>query len=185
MRESGSTIFGSFILVTGYGRITKVLVKYLTALGAKVTVTARKYSDLAWAEIMGCETVHLSKLDNPLEKFDIIINTVPARIFDAKRLKHLKTDCLIIDLASKAGVEDLELARREGINVIWALSLPSDVNVDNFPKTKRQLLLTRPFYSILIRLHRLNRSVIVIFQFPEFDAAFVIDTAGQFAVVIK
>ena len=127
MRERGSTIFGSSILITGYGRITKVLVKYLSSMGAGVTVTARKYSDLAWAEIMGCEAVHISEINNALEKFDVIINTVPARIFDADRLKRLKTDCLIVDLASKTGIEDMELARREGINVIWALSLPGKV----------------------------------------------------------
>ncbi|MDR2532317.1 MAG: dipicolinic acid synthetase [Oscillospiraceae bacterium] len=127
MRESSRTIFGSSILLTGFGRISKVLAKHLTALGAKITVTARKYCDLSWAQIAGCETVHLSKLDNMLEKFDTIINTVPAPLFDARRLKRLKPDCLIVDLASVSGVEDIETAKKEGVNVIHALSLPGKV----------------------------------------------------------
>ncbi|MCL2077024.1 MAG: dipicolinate synthase subunit DpsA [Oscillospiraceae bacterium] len=127
MRESGSTIFGSSILLTGFGRISKVMAKHLIALGARVTVAARKYADLAWAEIAGCETVHFSRLDDRLEKFDIIINTVPAQIFDPKRLKKLKTDCLFVDLASKTGIADIELARREGVHVIHALSLPGKI----------------------------------------------------------
>ena len=117
MRESGRTIFGASVLLTGYGRITKVMVKYLTALGARVTVAARKYSDLAWAEIMGCEGVLFSRLDDTLGKFDIIINTVPARIFDKERMMKFKRDCLVIDLASKAAFEDMS-------GVIHALSLP-------------------------------------------------------------
>lgn len=124
IRESGSTVFGAEILLTGYGRISKVTADYLVALGAKVTVAARKYCDLAWVEIAGCRPLHFSSLDSELSRFDIIINTVPAQIFDSERLKLLKQGCLIVDLASKSGLEDMEAARREGINVIWALSIP-------------------------------------------------------------
>ena len=127
MREQPRTIFGSAVLLTGFGRISKVLAKYLITLGAEVTVTARRYSDLAWAEIAGCKTAHLSKLDDLLEKFDVIINTVLARIFDTGSLKRLKNDCLVVDLASKTGLEDIEAAKREGVNVIWALSLPGKI----------------------------------------------------------
>lgn len=127
MKESGSTIYGMNILVTGYGRIAKVLVKYLTALGANVTVCARKYSDLAWAEIMGCGSVHISSLDSRLKEFETIINTVPARLFGKEQLSRLKPDCLIVDVASKTGLEDFEQAKNAGVNVIWALSLPGKV----------------------------------------------------------
>jgi dipicolinate synthase subunit A len=124
LRERNSTIFGTEILLTGFGRISRVMARHLLALGARLTVTARKYSDLAWAEIEGCKTVHLSKLDNLLEKFDVIINTVPAPLFDADSLKKLKADCLVVDLASKPCIEDIEAAKKEGVNVIHALSLP-------------------------------------------------------------
>jgi dipicolinate synthase subunit A len=127
MRERPETIFGSAILLTGFGRISKVMAKHLLALGAKVTVTARKYSDLAWAEIEGCRTVHLSKLDDELEAFDVIINTVPAPLFSMERIKKLKTDCLIVDLASKTCIEDMQLAKREGVRIFHALSLPGKV----------------------------------------------------------
>ncbi|MDR2558577.1 MAG: dipicolinate synthase [Oscillospiraceae bacterium] len=127
MREQGSTIFGSQVLLTGFGRVSKVVAKHLTALGAEVTVTARKYSDLAWAEIEGCRTVHLSKLDDMLGKFDIVVNSVPAPLFSLERVKKLKAGCLLVDLASKCCVEDIEAAEKEGVNVIHALSLPGKV----------------------------------------------------------
>jgi len=127
MRERGQTIFGSAVLLTGFGRISKVLAKYLVTLGAEVTVTARKYSDLAWAQIAGCKAVHLSKLDDAPRKFDTVINTVPEVLFDESRLERLGVGTLFVDLASKPGTVSEEAAQRAGVNVIWALSLPGKI----------------------------------------------------------
>ena len=127
MEELSTTIYGLKVLITGFGRITKVMVKALNGLGAKVTITARKYSDLAWAEIYGCRAIHICELDSCLSDFDIVYNTVPAVILDDKRLSALKDNCLVIDLASKPGGVDFDTARRLGIKTIWALSLPGKV----------------------------------------------------------
>jgi len=42
LEEMPATIYGSKILITGFGRISKILVKLLTAMGADVTVAYRK-----------------------------------------------------------------------------------------------------------------------------------------------
>lgn len=127
MEEISTTIYGQKVLLTGFGRITKVMVKALTGLGADVSVTARKYSDLAWARIYGCKAIHISELDNYISDYSLIFNTVPAVILDEKKLSKLKHDCLLIDLASKPGGVDFDTARKLGIKVIWALSLPGKV----------------------------------------------------------
>lgn len=124
LKELPVTVFGLNVLITGYGRIGEVMGRMLTALGAKVSVYARRSEQRAKAECMGCTAVSGKALDRCLSDYDVIINTVPATVFDRKRLLLLKKDCLIIDLASKAGVEDLELAASVGVKVIWALSLP-------------------------------------------------------------
>lgn len=124
MEELPTTIHGLNTLVTGMGRISKVLIKILTGLGAKTSVTARKYSDIAWAEISGSKGIHISKIDEYIGNFDLIINTVPARLLNEERLAKLKKDCLVIDLASKPGGVDFDTANRLGIKTIWALSLP-------------------------------------------------------------
>ena len=90
MEELSTTIYGLNVLITGFGRITKVMVKALIGLGANVSITARKYSDLAWARIYGCEAIHISELDSYLPKFDLLYNTVPAVILDEKRQKLQK-----------------------------------------------------------------------------------------------
>ena len=53
MEELPVTINGANCLITGYGRIGRVLSHLLIALGAHVTVAARKFADLSWAESQG------------------------------------------------------------------------------------------------------------------------------------
>ncbi len=127
MEEMPTTIFGLRVLVTGFGRISKVLVKILVAMGAEVTVAARKYSDLAWIKIYGAKPVHISALEDVATSADVIFNTVPAMVLDDGVLSKLSRDCLVIDLASKPGGVDFNMARRLGIKVVWALSLPGKV----------------------------------------------------------
>lgn len=127
MEEMASTIFGQRVLITGHGRISKVLIKILNGMGAEVTVTARKYSDLAWAEIYGCHGIHTSSLKDCIRNFSLIINTVPAVILNEDILKEASAESLLIDLASKPGGVDFDTARRLGLKVVWALSLPGKV----------------------------------------------------------
>jgi dipicolinate synthase subunit A len=103
MQELPTTLFGTKCLITGFGRISKVLAKYLTALGVTVTIAARKYSDLAWAKVYGCEGIHISRMAEVAGDFDYIVNTVPAKIFHHGVLSKLKDRCLVLDLASKPG----------------------------------------------------------------------------------
>jgi dipicolinate synthase subunit A len=123
MREKAQAIMGMKILVTGYGRISKILSGHLRALGADVTVCARKFSDLAWAKIMGCRAIHIDDIDSVLADIDCVANTIPAHIFNCERLDRCKRDCLIVDLASKPCTDCM----KSGVTVIWALSLPGKV----------------------------------------------------------
>lgn len=127
MEETPYTIHGARTLVIGYGRLGKMLATRLSALGAHVSVSARKYSDLAWIESIGCQAERTDTLDSRLYSYDLIFNTVPARVLDETQLKKLAPGCLCIDLASRPGGIDFETAARLGVKAIWALSLPGKV----------------------------------------------------------
>lgn len=127
IHEMPVTLFGSTCLIIGFGRISKVLAKLLVAFGANVRIAARKYSDLAWAKINGCDAVHISELGDHLRDVDCLFNTVPAIILGEEKLSKLGRRCLVIDLASKPGGVDFETARTLGLKTIWALSLPGKV----------------------------------------------------------
>ncbi len=127
MHETDFTIFASNVLIVGYGRLGRVAADRFSSMGANVTVSARKKSDLAWIKVEGYNGILTSDIEKHSEKFDIIINTVPNIVISKKELESLKKECLIIDLASLPGGVDFDTASRLGIKAISALSLPGKV----------------------------------------------------------
>ena len=127
MGELPITIHNARVLIIGFGRVGKLTAQRFAALGAHVTVAARSWEQLAWAQAMGLSTRHTGDPAGLLHGCDLVINTVPARILGEKELVEWKDDGLIIDLASKPGGVDMETAARLGRRVIWALSLPGKV----------------------------------------------------------
>lgn len=127
MESTDRTLHGSRCLIIGYGRIGRLLADRLLALGAEVTVSARKYGDLAWIEAWGYRGVQTGALTGQLDRFDLIFNTAPALILDRTRLRETREDCVIIDLASAPGGVDLEAAKRLSRRAIPAPGLPGKV----------------------------------------------------------
>ena len=125
--ETPITLHGSKILVTGYGKVGKILARMLSGMGALTYVEARKYADLALIEGHGYIPVALCEFPLCVGEFDIIFNTVPSLLFTRDVLKKVKKDALIIDLASRPGGVDFSAAKELGLRVIWALSLPGKI----------------------------------------------------------
>ena len=107
MREMPVTLHGTKCLILGGGRVSAALRSRLAALCAEVTVSARSARDLAAAAADGCRTLPLPMLPDALAESMLIINTIPARILSAELLAAVRTDALIIDLASKPGGDDV------------------------------------------------------------------------------
>ena len=127
MEELPTTLFGTRVLVIGFGRLGRLLAHRLRGLGAKVTVSARKYADLAWIEAYGCCSEHTDELDGWLGGYRLVINTVPALVLDRARLHDLDEGALVIDLASRPGGVDYAAAAELGVKALHALSLPGKV----------------------------------------------------------
>lgn len=127
MQEVPRTVSGLSLLVTGFGRVGEALVHLLLAMGASVTVAARREEALSRAAALGCAVIDLkapTALADREGRFAAIFNTVPSRLFDDEVLATLSRDTLLIDLASAPGGIDAEAAASRGIRTIWALSLP-------------------------------------------------------------
>ena len=127
MEESTKTLHGSKILVIGFGRVSKILSNMLKGIGAEVYCETRTTVNCAWIKAYGYNPILLDELDEELNKFDVIINTIPHIILNKERLKKVKKDCIIIDIASNPGGVDRNSAKELGIKMIWALSLPGRV----------------------------------------------------------
>ena len=127
MREVKRTVRDLTVAVTGFGRVSRALTALLLAMGARVTVMARKQADITEASALGCAGFLLEgerALSSLGGQFAVIFNTVPYCLFDEAVLRSLSRDTLIIDLASAPGGVDANAANALGIRTIWALSLP-------------------------------------------------------------
>ena len=131
MRELPTTVFGMECAVTGYGKVGRVLAATLKALGADVTVFARKAEARAWAKVDGCRTDHITAIPAEAGKFSCIFNTVPAVIINECAISAMRKNALIVDLASSPGGVDVGAAEKYGIRYISALSLPGRVAPDS------------------------------------------------------
>ncbi len=127
IENTNKIIHGSEILILGFGRIGKVLARKLAGLSAKVTCAARKDEDLAWIQAYGHKATNINSIGENLKLYDIIINTVPHIILNEERLKYIKKDCLLIDLASNPGGIDKKAVKDNKLKFVWALSLPGKV----------------------------------------------------------
>lgn len=117
------SISESKILVLGFGRIGKIICKYLYSWGIIPYVSARKEINFAEIESMGFNKETTGNISNP-DKFDIIINTIPYLVIDKDFIDNLNKKVYIIDLSSKPGGVDFEYAAQKQIRCIHALGLP-------------------------------------------------------------
>lgn len=136
MKETEITLHGSRATVIGYGRIGRLLSERLIALGAKVSAVARSPEALACAYADGASAIHIKDMAIATSDTDLIFNTVPSLMLDRNTLASVNTDTLIIDLASSPGGVDMNEAKRLGLKVIWALSLPGK----HCPKTAAEII---------------------------------------------
>ena len=127
MQRLSRTVSGLPVAITGYGRVSKALARLLHAMGAKVTIGARKPMALAEA---ACEGYSILRLNGDKSVMALaqgqaaIFNTVPHWLFNKEVLRTIPKEALLIDLASAPGGVDVDAASGLGICVIWALSLP-------------------------------------------------------------
>ena len=125
MAERTRTLWNSAILLAGFGPVGQALGVRLAALGAQVTVAARRPVQRALAESFGLRAVDLARLEQTAPAFDTVVNTIPAPVLTEAVLAALRPGSLIVDLASKPGGTDFAAAGRLGPRAIHALSLPA------------------------------------------------------------
>ena len=113
-------------LVIGWGRIGKCLAKILSALGADVTIAARKERDRAMAVALGFDAVDIVQIPAVLPKMQLLFNTVPAPILDTP----IPSSCIALELASRNGIC--------GENILIARGLPGKYA----PESAAQLMCT-------------------------------------------
>lgn len=109
------------VLVIGWGRIGKCLAQLLAAIGADVTVAARKETDRASLASLGYQTTDICGIDPA--KYALLYNTAPQMV-----MPDCNAEAYKIDLASKPGIGASDVA--------WARGLPNKLA----PESSGQLI---------------------------------------------
>lgn len=112
------------VAVTGYGRTARAIADVLKQAGAKITITARNREALKEAEEKGLAACPLGSFKACAASFDLIINTVPARIIGEEIIEKLTEKTTVIEIASPPFGVDFDCAGHFGIKAVKAMSLP-------------------------------------------------------------
>lgn len=119
-----TNLHGSSSLVLGYGRCGRVLAEKLKGMGARVTVCSRSRVELACADALGMDILLLNDLEDKIQEYEYIYNTIPAVLLQKNMLKRMRRDVLVIDIASVPGGVDYEAAGGLEIHARHCLGLP-------------------------------------------------------------
>lgn len=125
LRERRRTLWGTSVLLLGYGAVGQAVGLRMAALGAQVTVAARRPAQRALAESAALRSAPLEGTGALAPAFDTVVNTIPAPVLTEAVLRRLRPGSLIVDLASQPGGTDFAAAQRLGHHAIHALSLPA------------------------------------------------------------
>ncbi len=117
----------SKILITGFGRVSKILLQKLCGLCSNITVALRNKSDMELIKTLGMKVIPIEKIADNIKSNNIIFNTVPHKIFTKEILLRAHNKNLFIELASNQLGFDTEAIKELNINYINAPGLPNKV----------------------------------------------------------
>ena len=120
---SGTTMMNAHAVVTGYGLIGSTVATLMRAVGARVTVVARRAAQRTDAWAAGCEAVEPAAIGELLVGADLLFQTtpgVPAPMVGREVLRTARAGLCVIELASPPAGTDLAACADLGISHVWA-----------------------------------------------------------------
>ncbi len=132
IRGTNVSIFNAKIAIFGYGRVGKAVSTLFKGIGADFDIFTDDYNERSLARLLGKKAFDLN---SELDDYDVIINTIPAKVLPLAKLKGAKKSCYILDLASFSGVEMCDI-NSLGLAYDNALGVPGKYS----PKTAGEIL---------------------------------------------
>lgn len=90
------------IAVLGSGRVAKAIWRQMNKLQIDFWAYMRSEKELASGAFFAKKCCPLCKIQQNLQDFDVVVNTIPAQIFEKDDLKLFKSGAVIFELASKS-----------------------------------------------------------------------------------
>ena len=125
IENTEGVLSGGCVLVTGFGACGEQIARLFSLMGCKTLVCARSSIQRAKAQVQGFKALALTGLAGAAADADIIINTVPARLFGGREVRGFKESAVYIEIASYPyGIDD-GAAKALGKRFIAAPALPA------------------------------------------------------------
>jgi dipicolinate synthase subunit A len=115
---------GARVGIVGFGKIGKATAALFHAVGAKVTVFARREEVCSVASLLGYCSAPLAELSEYVSDFRCLINTAPAPVIGDAALSRMRRDALLLELASPPYGIDFAIAEKQELHTILASGLP-------------------------------------------------------------
>lgn len=123
LRDTPFSLAERNTLLLGYGRCGQEIARLLSAFSMKLWVLEKDETLLSQAHARGHLAFVLPEPEAPMD-FDLVINTVPARVLSPARLAQLPARCRIFDIASAPFGFDSETAQTLGLSYVRCPGLP-------------------------------------------------------------
>lgn len=117
-------IWGSKILILGFGKCGINIAKKLSALSGKISVYDHTSIHITQARAYGYDGIEYDDLIKYVDTFDIIINTVPNEIFKEIHYSKIKNNCSLFEIASAPYGFNKELTNKYHLSLITCPGIP-------------------------------------------------------------
>ena len=137
-RRAGRTVWGTSALVVGGGRCGLALTRRLVALGADVVCAGRTALERAAIASAGARPIATDApaLAAAAAGGQLLFNTVPAPLIDARVLESLPAGAVVVDLASSPGGTDFAAAESLGVQAALLPGIPGRM----YPETAGRIV---------------------------------------------
>jgi len=119
---SSKSIFEERTLILGGGRVAKAMACLLHKLGLDFDITMRNPDKLLEAELVAKKCITWESFKDKLCNYDIVINTIPQKLFDENDVEKFKINSSVFELASKQCLEGI---KTKDFSYILCPALPS------------------------------------------------------------
>lgn len=129
-----SSMYNQQILILGSGRVAKAVGYLFYKLGLTFDFAMRNEKEYNHAKLFARKCILGDSYKNALKNYDVVINTIPAVIFNENDANKFKKDCYVFELASKQCLEGIST---QNFNYVLCPALPSKYT----PKTAADLMI--------------------------------------------
>lgn len=121
----------SNIFIIGFGNCGINIAKKLSVLGGSITIYDHTQKHLDQAKALGYDAISYQEIISTIEKFDIIINTVPSQELKPVHYEKLSKNCVLFEISSYPYGLDKTLADKNHLSLFTCPGIPGKYSPKN------------------------------------------------------